>query len=203
MDRFQERVGDAFHEQTCRFVPHLLDGLVDGGEWGIGEGRLRDVVESDHREVSRHGEAELAGDSDGGQCRDVVGGEDGAGRIGRLEELPSRPLGGFPGVTAHPDEAGVEIDAGPLQGASIALLAQTRRLQVAPAGDETDLPVTEPDQVLGRGKGALQVLRFDRDKVDAPAWGSTATTGAVLGTSTTVGVTRRVPSVRVPLRRER
>ena len=35
-----------------------------------------------------------------------------------------------------------------------------------------------------------------------PAWGSTTTSGASSTTSTTVGVTRMIPSVSVPLSRE-
>ena len=39
--------------------------------------------------------------------------------------------------------------------------------------------------------------------VEPPTWGSTATTGWSTRTSTTVGVTRMIPSVSVPLSRDR
>ncbi len=48
---------------------------------------------------------------------------------------------------------------------AVAALAQPRRLEVGPAGEEADPPVPELEQVLGRRDGAVQVVRVDGRQV--------------------------------------
>ena len=78
-------VGDAVEqidEQSHGFFSHRLDRLVDRRQRRVGERRLRNVVEPDHRHVLRHRQSEGASDVHRLDRRQVVGGEDRRRRIG-------------------------------------------------------------------------------------------------------------------------
>ena len=103
------------------------------------------------------------------------------GALASCEQLAGRLLGRLGAVAADPDQLGVELDAGALEGAAEAALAQPGRLEVGAAGEEADAAVPELEQVLGRPWS--RPARLSESTVgssDGPALWSTATTGARL-----------------------
>ena len=186
------------------FVAHLLDRLVDGRERRIGERGLGDVVEPDHRQVLRKHRCRAARATFiVWMAETVVGGEDRrrAARPSRAARGPARRR--TPACSRRRGPGRARSRSRPSPGRPVALLAAAGRLEVGAPGEEADAAVPEPEEVLSGGRWPLRGSGSRRSgDVDPPTCGSTATIGASPRTSTTVGVTRMVPSVRVPLNRE-
>ncbi len=159
--RWLRRVLDELDQQADGLAAHLLDRLLDRGQRGAAERRLRDVVEPDDREVLRDREAERAGDGHGLERSRVVGGEDRRRPRVELEQLARRSGGRLGLVATDADEALVDCDARSGEGLAVAPFTQSRRLEVGASRQERDPPVSEADQVLGRGNRAVQVVGVD------------------------------------------
>ena len=158
---------DQLDERAHRFVAERLDRLVDGGQWRVGEGRFGNVVEAHDGEVVGDRDAELGRGAHRLDGREVVGREDGRRTIGDREQLAGRRLGRLLGEPADAYEVGVEGDAGGFERRPVPGLASARRFEVGTAGQEGDPPVAEPDEVLGDGHRAFEVLRVDRRELRA------------------------------------
>lgn len=115
-----------------------------------------------------HADAELVRDPEHRDRRQVVRRED-RRRAVHLREQPLRELPrGVLLVAAHPDEAGLEPDAGFEQRTAVARVAQDGRAEVGATGDEADAGVTELDQVARRELRAVEAVGFDRRQVGRP-----------------------------------
>ena len=165
-------------QQAHRLEAQRLDRLVDGGERRMGERRLRDVVESDHRQVVGHREAEFGGGAHGLDRRQVVGGEDRGRPIGEREQVAGGRLGGR--LVKPPSSTSSGSNAMPASSSAgaVALLAA-----VAPTRGRGDrrgsrsADARARSGAVSRRERAFEVLRRERGNAEAPTCGSTATTG--------------------------
>ena len=192
---------DQLDEHAHRLVAERLDRLVDRGQRRIGERGLGDVVEA-RRPTGRRGPGCRARPRCG-SSGSPTGRWRRRSRVGRsasASNVAGRRLGRLLGEPADLDEVGVERDAGRVERGAVAGLAAPRRLEIGPAGEEADPAVAELDEMLGGGDGALEVL--GRRRSGGPTRrraGRRRRPDAIESTSTTVGVTRIVPSASVPL----
>src|SRR5690606_21089998 len=83
---------DQGDQQPGGFLAQVLDRLIDGREWRVGQGGLGDVVEAHHREILRNAQVGGRGDLQRRYGRVVVGGEDGGGPVREVEAVPSSLL---------------------------------------------------------------------------------------------------------------
>ena len=167
--------------------------VVSGGSQSADSGTLsKPMTERSPGTISPR----RARDGDRLDRRDVVRREDRGRRGSRSEQLARRLARGLRPEPADADEARVERDARRVERPPVALLAQPGRLEVGPAGEEADAPVAEPDQVLGRRDGAVQVVRVDgRQGGRAHVVVDGDDRRGRRLTSTPLGVTRIAPSV--------
>src|SRR3712207_890289 len=154
--------GDEGQEHGGGLLAHPPDRLLHRGQRGIGECGLRDVVEAHDREPAWHLQAELGGDLQGRQRREVVGREDRGRRRREGEQLAGRLARDLRLEAAGPHQRLVHRQPRGDERLAPALLPLLRGQQVRTAGDHADAGVPEPDQVLHAEPGALQVVGGDR-----------------------------------------
>ena len=115
------------------------------------------IVEADDRELLRHTDAALARHAQGPDRDVVVEGEDGRGRIGRVEQARGGLGAAFDVERGLEHHRGVRQHAGRGQRALVAVQALAAGEVRARPGDRADAPVAEREQVLGRGPSARGV----------------------------------------------
>src|SRR5690606_863408 len=152
-------------QQPGGFLAQVLDRLVDGRAWRVGQGGLGDVVEAHHREILRNAPAGGRGDFRRRYGREVVGGEDGGGPVREGEEVPSSLLGRLGVVGADPHQVGIERDSGVGERLPVSLLPQPGRFEIGTTGQEADASVPQADQILGGGGGTFEVLGVDGGQI--------------------------------------
>src|SRR5690606_14238536 len=107
---------------------------------------LGDVVEADDGQVARDVEPQVPRDLHRGERREVVRREDRGRTVGEREQLAGGAARRLDPVVAGAHERRVYRDACGGERLAVALLAETRRLEVVTAAEEGDAPVTEPDE---------------------------------------------------------
>ena len=184
-------------------MAHPPDRLLDGREGRVGQGGLRNVVETKDRQLRRHVQAELSGRLERSQSGQVVGREDGGRRLGEGQQ---RMGGGAGRLGLEP--AGQEQRL--VEGRPAAACASRKPCSRSWAEIRSGRPVTMPMRVWPRlsrwstpRRAPWRLSAVTVGRLDGPVCGSTATIGPSNWTSVTVGVTRRAPSTRVPISRDR
>ena len=75
--------GHPVEQQAHRGGAQRADGLVDGGERGLGDRALRDIVETDEGDILGHAQAGVAQRMERAHGHRVAGDEHGVGSSGR------------------------------------------------------------------------------------------------------------------------
>ena len=172
MARLAGLVGKALAEEFDSGLAESLHGLMHGGQRRVDKIAEQDVVDADDRDISRHGEAEVAGRRAGAESMHVVEGDDGARR-----RIPGEQLGGggtamlggvgvveAEGRRARAEQARVERNTRLGERILIAAMALLAREGRGRAGDVADPAVAKVDQMAGGEVAGIAIV--DADAVD-------------------------------------
>ena len=138
--------GDAIEEQVGCDAAHLLGWLADNGErGGCALGHV-EVVKAGEGHVGGHLDAKVYEGAENVACGEVVGGEDGGGRVGSAEHAFDCAEGVFLRLAA--EERGF-FQTGILNGTPVTHEAGVDGEQAAAEAHEGDAFVCVLDEVLG------------------------------------------------------
>jgi hypothetical protein len=146
--------------------PHRLDWLANSGQRRVGAVQPAGVVEPDHRDVARHGEARPAHRTDGAECQHVAAADEGSdalsqdARGGRLTAF-KREQRVLHGRDRQADPGGVGDEGRHLApGRHVVVRAEDHADPLVPEGQQMIEGLARRGQVVGRH--AREVQPVDR-----------------------------------------
>lgn len=149
-------------EKLCCLFPGALNGLTDDGECGAEDVGEREVVEADEGDLFGDVDVERGDGAENVTRGDVVGSEDGRGRM-RLREGGAQEFKRGERVFGVEEARGLE--AGGAHGLGVASEARVNGVDLLAETDEADALVAVLDEVLSR-EGSADLI-FNEDGVDA------------------------------------
>lgn len=152
---------DAGDEDLDGFAGELYLRHADGGEGRVDELGEVDVVEADDGHVFGDAEAACLEGAEGADGHEVVGAEDGGGRLGVVEQFGHAGHAAFELVVAFDDELFFGDAAGGGHGLVEGDAAEGGGVLVEGSADEADLGVAEGDEVADGLFHAVAVVDHD------------------------------------------